>query len=234
MVDISRMPDIAMFKVRGMGVAERVSTSTLLRISLKVSLCVTPKRCSSSMMHSPRSLNLTSFCTSRWVPMMTSTWPRRSSSEHLLLLARGAKAREDIHLDRESLHPVAEGLVVLPGQDGGGHQDGALLAVHHALEGRADGHLGLAEADIAAQQAVHRHRALHVGLDLLDAAQLVVGLVVGEAPLKVVLPVGVLPEGVALGGLALGVELDQLVCHVLDRLFDPRRGSWPTRRSLIC
>ena len=34
--------------------------------------------------------------------------------QHLLLLARGAEAREDIHLDRESLHPVAEGLVVLP------------------------------------------------------------------------------------------------------------------------
>ena len=147
--------------------------------------------------------------------------------QHLLLLARGAKAREDIHLDRESLHPVAEGLIVLPGQDGGRHQDGALLAVHHALEGRADGNLGLAEADVAAQQAVHRHRALHVGLDLLDAAQLVVGLVVGEAPLKVVLPVGVLPEGVALGGLALGVELNQLVGHVLDRLFDPGAGLGP-------
>ena len=147
--------------------------------------------------------------------------------QHLLLLTRGAKAREDIHLDRKALHPVAEGLIVLPGQDGGRHQDGALLAVHHALEGRADGHLGLAEADIAAQQAVHRNRALHVGLDLLDAAQLVVGLVVGEAPLKVVLPVGVLPEGVALGGLALGVELDELIGHILDGLFDARSGLGP-------
>ena len=61
----------------------------------------------------------------------------------------------------------------------------ALLAVHHALEGGAQGHLRLAEAHIAAQQPVHGRRPLHVVLDLLDAAQLVVGLVVVEAVLKV-------------------------------------------------
>ena len=35
---MSRMPLIAMFSVRGMGVADRVSTSTVARISLNFSL----------------------------------------------------------------------------------------------------------------------------------------------------------------------------------------------------
>ena len=39
------------------------STSTFLLISLKRSFCATPKRCSSSMIHSPKSWNTTSFCT---------------------------------------------------------------------------------------------------------------------------------------------------------------------------
>ena len=55
MVDMSRMPDRAMFSVRGMGVAESVSTSTARLISLMCSLCATPKRCSSSTMSRPRS-----------------------------------------------------------------------------------------------------------------------------------------------------------------------------------
>ena len=58
MVDMSRMPDRAMFSVRGMGVADRVSTSTCRARSLSRSLWVTPKRCSSSMTSSPRSLKL--------------------------------------------------------------------------------------------------------------------------------------------------------------------------------
>jgi hypothetical protein len=40
------------------GVADIASTSTLVRIALSCSLCSTPKRCSSSMTTSPRSLNL--------------------------------------------------------------------------------------------------------------------------------------------------------------------------------
>ena len=75
MADMSRMPERAMFSVRGMGVADRVSTSTCLDISLSRSLWVTPKRCSSSMTSRPRFLNWMSFWSSRWVPMSTSTEP---------------------------------------------------------------------------------------------------------------------------------------------------------------
>ena len=72
---ISRMPVIAISRVRGMGVADMDSTSTLTRIALSRSLCSTPKRCSSSMITRPRSLNWTSLPRRRWVPITTSTRP---------------------------------------------------------------------------------------------------------------------------------------------------------------
>ena len=124
--------------------------------------------------------------------------PRRSLPEDLLLLLGRAEAGEQLHLHGEALHPLADGLVVLPGQDGGGHQNGALLAVGDALEGRPQGHLGLAEAHVAAQQPVHGGLALHVVLDLLDAPQLVLGLVILKVGFKVPLPLPVRGEGEAL------------------------------------
>ena len=57
------------------GVADIVSTSTVLRICFNRSLCVTPKRCSSSITTNPRSGNFTSLLMSRCVPMRMSISP---------------------------------------------------------------------------------------------------------------------------------------------------------------
>ena len=78
MMERSRTPIMAMCRVRGMGVAVRVTTSTSLRSFFSCSLCLTPKRCSSSTTTSPRSLNDTSCESSRWVPISTSTLPSRA------------------------------------------------------------------------------------------------------------------------------------------------------------
>ena len=80
MVLISRMPVMAISRVRGIGVADMASTSTSIRSRLSCSLCSTPKRCSSSMITSPRSLNWISPLSSRWVPTMTSTLPSATPS----------------------------------------------------------------------------------------------------------------------------------------------------------
>ena len=61
MMEISRRPLMAICSVRGMGVAVSVSTSTCERSSFSRSLWVTPKRCSSSITSSPRSLKRTSL-----------------------------------------------------------------------------------------------------------------------------------------------------------------------------
>ena len=69
------MPVRDISRVRGMGVADMASTSTLVRSFLSASLCSTPKRCSSSITTRPRSLNCTPWESSRWVPITTSTEP---------------------------------------------------------------------------------------------------------------------------------------------------------------
>ena len=116
---------------------------------------------------------------------------------------------------------------MLPGQDGGGGQDGALLAAHHTLEGRPDGHLGFAHPHVAAEQPVHGAALFHILLDLGHSGQLILGLVVGKTGFKIPLPLPVRGEGVALGLLAAGIQLDQLPGHLLGGLFHLAAGAGP-------
>ncbi len=78
--DISRKPSSDMCRVRGIGVALMATTSTLLLICFRRSLCLTPKRCSSSTITRPRSLNWTSWERRRWVPIAISTLPAAKSA----------------------------------------------------------------------------------------------------------------------------------------------------------
>jgi hypothetical protein len=54
-----------------------------------------------------------------------------------------------------------------------GAQHGDLSAVHDRLERSADGDFGFAEADVAADQAIHRLWTFHVDLGIDDCFQLV-------------------------------------------------------------
>ena len=149
------------------------------------------------------------------------------AAQGLLLLLGGAEAGEHPDLDRERLHAGEDRVVVLPGQQGGGGQDGALFAAHDALERGPQGHFGLADAHVAAEQAVHRVAALHVLFDLGGGVELVVGLIVLEAGLKIALPVAVRREGIAGGLPPPGIQLDQLLRHLLGGLFDFGAGALP-------
>ena len=113
------------------------------------------------------------------------------------LLHLGAGAEAGDHIDGHRIFGKAPQGVekMLPGQHRGGHQHSGLLAVQHAFHDRPEGHLRLSVAHVAAQQPVHGHRALHVPLDLLHAAQLVLRLRVLELLLKFPLPGGVGGEG---------------------------------------
>ena len=91
-----------------------------------------------------------------------------------------ARTREVVNAHGQVFQSVAEGLVVLVGQHRGGHEDGHLLRVAGRLEGCTHGHLGLAEADIAAHEAIHRARLLHVGLDVVGGLQLVGRVLIEE------------------------------------------------------
>ena len=73
--DSSRTPVSASCSVRGIGVADSVSTCTSLFSSFSRSLCLTPKCCSSSMISRPRLLNEIALPSSACVPTTMSTVP---------------------------------------------------------------------------------------------------------------------------------------------------------------
>ena len=95
------------------------------------------------------------------------------------------------------------------------------------LERRPHRDLGLAVADVAADQAVHRPLRLHVGLDRLDRLELVGGLAVGEGRLEPHLPLAVGREAVPAARLALGVEVEQLAGHLAGGAARPRLHLLP-------
>ena len=123
---------------------------------------------------------------------------------------------------------------MLPRQQGGGRKDGALLAAHDALERGPQGHFGLTHAHVAAEQTVHGIAALHILFDLGGGVELVVGLVVLEPGLEVALPVAVGREGVACGLSAAGVQLNELLRHLLGGLFDLGAGALPLGSAQLC
>ena len=218
------MPVRLISRVRGMGVAVRVSTSTSAFSRLIDSLWVTPKRCSSSTTSRPRRLKRDVLAEEAVGADDDVDRAVLHPVDHLLGLAGGEEAAEDLDPHRVAGEALAEGQAVLLGEEGGGDEDGHLHAVLHGLERGPDGDLGLAEADVAAHEAVHRARRLHVGLDVGDGPLLVGRLPVGEGLLELALPRGVGGEGVARGGDALLVEDHQLLGDLAGGRADPALG----------
>ncbi len=111
------------------------------------------------------------------------------------------------------------------------HEHGDLLAVLHRLERGPDRDLGLAVADVTADQPVHRHRLLHVVLDVVHGGELVGGLHVGERVLELALPRRVRPERVPGRRHPRRVQPDQLGGDLADRLPRPALGLGPVRAA---
>ena len=89
----SRAPMSENWSVRGMGVADIVSVSTLTLSCLSRSLTATPNFCSSSTTSRPKSLNFTSLPIILWVPMSMSILPSARSAT-IFLTSFGLRARE--------------------------------------------------------------------------------------------------------------------------------------------
>ena len=81
-----------------------------------------------------------------------------------------------------------------------------LFAVHDGFECRPHGDLGLAVANVAAQQAIHRRRRFHVALDVPDGRRLIGGQLVGKRAFEFLLPVRIRREGAARDRLPLRVR----------------------------
>ena len=89
-------------------------------------------------------------------------FPADSTTDFCSLLDR--KRESSSTLTGNAANRFLKRLKMLIRKDRRRRQDGRLFAVHHGLERRTHRDLGLAVADIADDQPVHRRRRFHVGL----------------------------------------------------------------------
>ena len=128
---------------------------------------------------------------------------------------------------RQALEALDEGPVMLARQQRRRADHRHLLAREGGDEGRAQRHLGLAEADIAADQAIHRLARRHVFQHVGDRLELVVGLGIGEAGAELLVETVGRAHRLAAADGALGGDLDQPVGHVGDALLQPGLARLP-------
>ena len=88
--------------------------------------------------------------------MTMSTCALLEAFRGLLRLGGGHQPRQAADLDREALEALGEILIMLAGEQGRRADDRDLHARHGGDERGAQRDLGLAEADVAADQPVHR------------------------------------------------------------------------------
>ena len=139
---------------------------------------------------------------------------------HRERLLAGAKARQHLDVHRVARHALAKRVVVLAREHRRRHEHGDLPAIRDRLERRAHRDLGLAVADVAAQQPVHRARALHVRLHRDDRGELVGRLLVRKRRLELVLHRLVGSEREAGLPPTDRLDLEQPRREVRDRLLD--------------
>ncbi len=131
-----------------------------------------------------------------------------------VLLLGGAEAAQHLDPHRPVGEAVAEVVVVLLGEQGGGHQHGDLFAAMHGHKCRPHRHLGLAKAHVAAHQPIHALGLTHVPQHRIDGVELILGLLEREAGGKLAIGLAVVFEGKAGASGAVGVDIEQLGRHV--------------------
>ena len=149
------------------------------------------------------------------------------AAAHLGRLLRRHHARQLRDLHRQPGEALGERAEMLPRQQRRRHHHRDLRARHRGDERGAQRDLGLAEADIAADQPVHRPARRQILQHIGDGARLVLGL--GEREAGAELVPGALGRRHDLGvaDLARGGDADQLTRHVADALLHPRLARLP-------
>ena len=139
--------------------------------------------------------------------------------------------RQLTHLHRPAGEAFGEGLVVLPREQGGRRDDRHLLSRHRHHKGGPQRNLGLAEADVAADQTIHRHALAEIFKHVADGVQLVVRLLIGEAGAEFGEQARRRYHGLGLAQRALGRQGDQPLGHGAQALLGLGLPRLPTRAA---
>ena len=116
---------------------------------------------------------------------------------------------------------------MLAGQQRRRHHDGDLQAVHCGDEGGPHRDFGLAEADVATYEAIHRLARREVALNVVDACRLIVGFLVGKPRDEFVVGARWRAQGRGLTQSAQRRDLDQLVGDLAQAFLQPRLARLP-------
>ena len=135
----------------------------------------------------------------------------------LLLRLCASESRQLLYLEREVCKTLFQIVIVLVDEKCRRCEQSRLLSFRNALEYGSRCDFCFAVSDISAQETVHRKRLLHVFLDLLDSAELIVGLGVREVLLELRLPHGVLSESITACRLPFCIQPDEILRDSLDR-----------------
>jgi hypothetical protein len=167
-----------------------------------------------------------SFDSSLWVPMTMSIWPALmpSSAWRLPSESGSATVRRAAPVCRQSGRKRSGNAVR---RAGGRAQHRHLAAAGRCDKGGAQGDLGLAEADIAADQAVHRLAGGHVADHGFDGGHLVRRFLEAEAIGEGFHIVLAGFERMALAGGALGIQVEQFGRRVARLFHGPAFGFFP-------
>ncbi len=151
----------------------------------------------------------------------------RQARPHLRQFCVGHQPRGLRDIDRKTAEPLGEGLEMLARQQRRRHHHGHLLAADRGEEGRAQRDFRLAEADVAADEPVHRPAGAEILDGGVDGGELVVGFLVGKSGAEFV--IGARPHAQArrLAQLPLGRDLDQLAGDLADAALHARLARLP-------
>ena len=116
---------------------------------------------------------------------------------------------------------------MLARQQRGRYHHRNLLAVHCRDKGSAQRNFGLAEADVAADQPVHRPPGIKIVEDCGNRGELVVGFLVREARAEFVVGAGRDRQLRRFAQQPLGGDLDQFAGDLADAVLHPRLARLP-------
>jgi hypothetical protein len=117
---------------------------------------------------------------------------------------------------------------MLVSQQGCGDEHRHLAIIFYGLEGCSHSHFRFSIPDVAADQAVHWLSGLHVVRNVFDRFELIRRFFVLKRSLELVVHRAVESIGMACHKLAVGIEVNQLVGHLLDVFLHARGRFGPT------